>query len=91
MKTKIESFEEWVGVYRQGHIAYLARFSGIFLRDFVFLTMIVMVLIKLGVIKAFSLSIVLKSAAIFFVLGVGLGELSWFLLKQRFGIPPERL
>ncbi len=81
--------EEWREGYRRGHLAFIVRYVKVFLRDYVFLALVMLVLIRFGVMETYGVSVMICEGVAFVLLGVVIGELQWFLLKRRFGVPDD--
>jgi hypothetical protein len=81
--------EQWKEIYRRGHIVFVMRYIKTFLRDYLVLAIVLLVMIKIGVIKAYGVPLMICEGVAFILLGAGLGELQWFLYKERFGIPDD--
>jgi hypothetical protein len=84
---RIETFDDWRKIYKRGHFSYVVKIVGLFVKDFLVVELVTMILIKLGIVKAFGVSILLGEAAFFILLGISYGEFSWRRLMKRFGIP----
>jgi hypothetical protein len=82
---RVTTLDEWKLVYKRGHLAFVVNYTKIFLRDSLFLAFVLLALIRLGIIKAFSTAVMIGQGVAFILLGVGLGELQWFLYKKAFG------
>jgi hypothetical protein len=86
---KVTTLEEWRKVYKRGHLAFVVNYTKIFVRDYLFLAFVLLALIKFGIIKAYGTPVMIGQGAAFILLGVGLGELQWFLYKRAFGVPHD--
>lgn len=86
---RVTTLEEWRKTYKRGHLAFVVNYTKIFLRDYLFLALVILALIKFGILKAYGTRVMICEGAGFILLGAGLGELQWFLYKQGFGVPDD--
>ena len=87
MANRVGTLEEQREIYQRGHLSYVVKIVGLFVKDFLVVELITMALIKLGVVKAFGISILLGEAAFFILLGIIYSEFGWYRLKKQFGMP----
>ncbi|HTF64157.1 MAG TPA: hypothetical protein VK638_15855 [Edaphobacter sp.] len=87
MAKRIETLEEQREIYQRGYFSYAVTIVGLFVKDFLVVELITMVLIKLGKVKAFGVSILLGEAAFFVLLGIIYSEFGWRRLKKKLGMP----
>lgn len=59
------------------------KIVGIFVKDFLIVELATMILIKLGKVKAFGISILLGEAAFFVLLGIIYSEFGWRRLRRQ--------
>lgn len=87
--ARVRTLDEWREAYKQGHLAFLMKYMKVFLRDYLVVAFIMVGLIKFHIMRPYSLSMMIFEAVAFVTLGAAFGELQWFLLKKKFGIPED--
>lgn len=74
MNSDEEDFKAWKEIYRSGHLAYIWRIIRVFLNDFILLEVATLILIKIGITRAYGVPMMLCEALCFVFLGIGYAE-----------------